>query len=189
MTFFQKNHICVIDNFLSDKECTEFIELIQNKIKAKEQNAFTNNSQFYNHKETNSILANFFYDRFVDRIGDQKEIFPYKITRPNDVVMMAYYDGTKESSKREFGIHTDTGLFYNKTSGEKTQYTMLVYLNTIDKNDGGQTVFYNESFEETQRFSPKAGTAVIFQIDLFHRGSLVTKDKYWIGMEVIGSIK
>jgi predicted 2-oxoglutarate/Fe(II)-dependent dioxygenase YbiX len=94
----------------------------------------------------------------------------------------------------EFGIHTDTGLCYdiensiysrNFISGNKVpRYTVLIYLN--DNFQGGQTIFYNDNFKETQVIIPKKGSALIFPMNIFHRGGKVTGTKYWIGCEFVG---
>ncbi len=87
-----------------------------------------------------------------------------------------------------FGIHTDTGLYYNDKDKIYTTHTLLIYLN--DDFEGGTTVFYDSNFKITDTIIPKKGSCLIFDISLFHKGSVVSKgSKYWIGCELIGPKK
>ena len=90
----------------------------------------------------------------------------------------------KYLSNNNFGLHTDTGLFYNKNTKEKSQYTLLIYLN--DDFEGGTTSFFTDNFQPTVTIHPKQGTALLFDIDLWHKGDkLISGEKYWIGCELI----
>ena len=46
----------------------------------------------------------------------------------------------KYLEETEFGLHTDTGIYYNKEENLQGKYTLLVYLN--DNYEGGETIFY-----------------------------------------------
>lgn len=97
--------------------------------------------------------------------------------------MAGYYQ--KEKS---FGIHTDTGLYYNIELNQKSRWTLLIYLN--DNFDGGETVFYDtNTWNKVCEIKPEIGKALLFDIDLWHSGSpIVDGEKYWIGCEIIGYI-
>jgi hypothetical protein len=87
-----------------------------------------------------------------------------------------------------FGLHTDTGLYYNSKEKEKTQWTLLIYLNTLEEE--GATVFYDDNWNITQKIYPKCGKAILFDIDLWHLGEpLICQEKFWIGCEMIGKFK
>jgi len=101
--------------------------------------------------------------------------------RPNTVIMSGKYQVGDS-----FSLHTDTGLYYNRDTREKTRWTLLIYLN--DDFDGGETVFYNDNWrrDEVTIVRPKKGNAILFDIDLWHKGTPVTRGvKYWIGCEII----
>lgn len=164
----------MIDKFLTDEECDNYISLIEEKTKDVCV-PFTNNTTNFNHKYVDNELAQIFYDKLVNG--------PLDSTRANDLIMMSkYVEGEK------FGLHTDTGLFYDSKSKTKSRYTMLIYLN--DNFDGGSTVFYNNNFVITDTVVPKRGSCLIFDIDLWHEGQPISNGiKYWIGCEIIGSFE
>lgn len=161
------------NNFLTHDECNYFIELIKNKNAP----SFTNTGNFINKKWTDLELSNKFYNRLMDITNDTNFL------RPNNLIMAGYYQ--KEKS---FGIHTDTGLYYNTELNQKSRWTLLIYLN--DNFDGGETVFYDtNTWNKVCEIKPKIGKALLFDIDLWHSGSpIVDGEKYWIGCEIIGYI-
>lgn len=166
--------ISCINNFLSDDECKEYIQLIEEAMTHKNI-PFTNTSNNFNHKCINQELAN----KFLERIFKNGQL-DKDVNTANDLIMMAKYN-----KGENFGIHTDTGLFYDKATKTKTRYTLLVYLN--DDFKGGNTVFYTDKFKLTDIIIPKKGSCLLFDIDLWHEGKEVTEgSKYWIGCEIIG---
>lgn len=83
-----------------------------------------------------------------------------------------------------FGIHTDTGSVYDNSSRTYSKFTLLTYLN--DEFCGGNTQFYDDSFGETVTIVPSTNKTLIFDIDLFHKGEMITAGtKYWIGTEIV----
>lgn len=172
--------IYVFDNFFDSDECKKYIKLIEDKIIGPEKIIpFSDTTGAFTSKYVNLELATIFYDKVVkDLTKSQKE--KLNILRPNNLIMWSKYEPNSM-----FGIHTDTGLFYDKINKEKTNYTLLAYLNH-DFN-GGETVFYNNNFKETIRITPQAGSCLVFDIDLWHRGlTVLDGQKYWIGCELIG---
>lgn len=158
-----------VPDFLTPEECDAFIKLVD-QPRDHVQN-FTDVGTFENRKWVDQELA----DRFVSRLGSP--------CRANKLIMSGKY-----RPGDSFCLHTDTGLYYNSDTGEKTRWTLLVYLN--DDFEGGETVFYDESFRETRRVIPKKGKALVFDIDLWHKGNEVRSGvKYWIGCEIIGLLQ
>jgi hypothetical protein len=83
-----------------------------------------------------------------------------------------------------FGIHTDTGCEFDDASQLYSKYTVLTYLN--DDFDGGETIFYDDLFEEKVTIKPKKGRTLLFDIEKFHKGNVVLSgEKYWIGTELV----
>ena len=164
-----KDQIWTIDNFLSNKECTDFIKKINQKT---DLVPFTQSGNFKNDKFINQKLATSFFDRVKKNIN-------IPILRANNLIMTGNYD-----PGNEFGLHTDTGLYFDLLVMEKSNYTLLIYLN--DDFEGGDTVFYNNNFKETVRIKPELGKALLFDISLWHQGLKILKgNKYWIGCEII----
>jgi hypothetical protein len=105
--------------------------------------------------------------------------------RPNNLIMAGLY-----APHDSFGLHTDTGLYFNREENTRSRWTLLIYLNDVAPADGGETVFYNtDTWAEAQRIRPEAGKALLFDIDLWHRGdALLQGEKCWIGCEIIGAM-
>jgi len=167
--------IVKINNFLTFEECDKFIDQIDNK---KNINEFTNSTYAKTDKYISNDLANYFYEKIKEKnISELQDVI-----RPNNLIMTAKYD-----PGMEFGIHTDTGLYYNKKENISSKYTVLVYLN--DDFEHGETIFYDNYFTETDIVKPIKGTCIIFNMTIFHKGAKVEKGyKYWIGCELIAPL-
>lgn len=101
----------------------------------------------------------------------------WQFARTSKYVMYA-----KVSPGQSFPIHTDTGAEFGPL--EESKFTVLTYLN--DNFEGGSTVFYDDSFNMTAEIAPKRGRTLVFDIDLFHAGTEVSKgNKLWIGTEIV----
>jgi predicted 2-oxoglutarate/Fe(II)-dependent dioxygenase YbiX len=163
-----------LENFLDENECNKYVQEINNN---QHQTPFTNAGKFSNNKINNFQSALLFYEKLLNYgICDN-------ILRPNNVIMTGKY-----SENDIFDLHTDTGLFYDKKMQEETRWTLLIYLN----NDfsGGETIFYDDKWNVSKTIKPVAGKAILFDIDLWHKGSQVFDGhKYWIGCEIIGKFK
>lgn len=161
-------------DFLTAAECAEF----QHMIQGVEGVNFTDSGAFKNKKWVDLGLATRFYDRLV--AFDSEKAARY--LRPNNLIMAGMYEPGDS-----FGIHTDTGLYYDGGRREKSRWTLLIYLN--DGFAGGETVFYDtQTWAETHRIIPRAGMALLFDIDLWHSGMpLQCGQKHWIGCEIIGA--
>lgn len=179
MTHFNElleNKIFTIPNFLSDEECEIFINKIKNK-----QNVvnFTSASNFKNDKYTDKQLTEYFYGKIIG-VFDDGLINKLKIVRANTLIMTGMY-----TENEQFGMHTDTGLFYDKINKQKSTFTLLIYLNDDYKN--GETAFYDDNFVHILNVKPERGTALLFDINLWHKGiGVVGNNKFWIGGEVVG---
>lgn len=159
-------------NFLTVAECVACARMVEERQAAN----FTDSGRFTNKKWTDAALASEFFERLDGRVAGA--------LRANTLIMGALFHPGDA-----FGIHTDTGLFYDRATGEKSRWTVLIYLN--DDFEGGDTVFYDgDTWAETRRVRPEAGKALVFDIDLWHSGSPVTAGvKRWIGCELIGKNK
>jgi len=163
------------DNFLTETECSHFINNIHKKPLTN-KHCFTNSGIFENDMYTDQWQADFFCQKLKTLDANPDFI------KANKLIMTAKYTDGKQ-----FSLHTDTGLYYNRDDRLKSRYTMLIYLN--DDYEGGKTSFYTDTFKHTQDIIPKAGRCLLFDIDLWHKGCPVTNGtKYWIGCEIIGKM-
>lgn len=162
-------------DFLTKEECASYARLVE---ETKAPN-FTDTGVFTNKKWQDAELANALYERLNQRF---KGCVP-GVLRANTLVMGAIFN-----SGNSFPIHTDTGLYYNSETGEKSRWTMLIYLN--DDFEGGETMFYDtDTWAVTHRVKPETGKALVFDIDLWHSGSPIHAGiKRWIGCELIGKM-
>lgn len=171
-----ENKIFTIPNFLSDEECKFYMNNIKNKQKTVN---FTSVSNFKNDKYINENLSEYFYNKIVDTF-DKEIIDKLKIIKPNNLIMTGMYE-----PDQQFGLHTDTGLYYNKSEKIKSRFTLLIYLN--DDYEKGETSFYDDNFNHLLDVKPEKGKALIFDIDMWHKGNnVVGNNKLWIGCELIG---
>jgi prolyl 4-hydroxylase len=165
------NKVFTFDNFLTESECNTFIYEINNK---KNKVCFTNSGVFENDKYIDNELAQYFFYKI-------KKLTDLPILRANDLIMTGKY-----IPGNSFNLHTDTGLYYNRKDKEKSRYTLLIYLN--DNYTGGETEFYTDEFKKVLTITPQKGKALLFDIDLWHKGNTVIEgNKYWIGCEIIGN--
>lgn len=163
--------IYTLEHFLSDSTCDVFLDEI---MKRKKTISFTDSGNFKNHKYIDQDLAEKMFTQL------QTYNLPETFLRPNNLIMTGYY-----KPGDQFGLHTDTGLYYNEAAKEKSRWTLLIYLNTVENE--GSTIFYDDEWNETQRIYPVKGNAVLFDIDLWHKGEeLHSQSKFWIGCEIIG---
>jgi len=168
--------LLLIDDFLTNEECKKFIVEINFK---RSKIPFTNSSNADTDKYDDLQLANKFYDKV--KLHNISEIFPDLCGVNKTIMTSKYIPGTM------FGIHTDTGIYYSRKDGICSKYTLLTYLN--DDFIGGETVFYDNNFKEFKRITPKQGSCLIFDMQIFHCGLAVENGtKYWIGCELLGKI-
>lgn len=71
---------------------------------------------------------------------------------------------------QQFAGHVDAP--FRRSTGEVSQLTFMIYLN--DNFVGGETKFDDLSIK------PKVGMALIFQHELFHEGSTITKGRKYV---------
>jgi hypothetical protein len=163
--------------FLTPDECRHYIDYVNHP--PSDSDAFTDNGQFRNFKVICPAIANSFYKRLIDF---QTEDRGRPFLRANHYVMAGHY-----TVGARFGLHTDTGLYYNVATKEASRWTLLIYLN--DDYTGGYTRFFSDDGETIGAVQPKAGMAVVFDIDRWHQGEAVTAgEKFWVGCEIIGSL-
>ena len=100
--------VFIIDDFLSNEECNQFIE----KIKQDEQNKnipFAHVCDIYNHKQIDTTLSDFLWNKIKDILPNKyidQHSKEWTKTKASHIVASAHY-----KRRQHFSIHTDTGLF------------------------------------------------------------------------------
>lgn len=169
----QQYGIYTIPKFLNDEECETYKQLIVNP--PKESYNFTDSGIFKNRKFIDTTLTEVFYNKLMKHFEPSD-----LLVRPNNLIMTGHYE-----EGEQFNLHTDTGLYYNRNTKEKSRWTLLIYLN--EDYEGGHTQFYDDSWNLRETIKPEKGKALLFDIDLWHRGdNIKIGKKYWIGCEIIG---
>jgi hypothetical protein len=169
--------IFTIDNLYTSDEIDNFI----NYIETHEGCPFTNSS-FKNGKIIEPKISKLMFSRiksYLPSIYLDHSNTKYSYLKSPIQIMYS-----KISKGEQFCIHTDTGCIYSHIDNQYSKYTVLTYLN--DNYEGGNTQFYTNIFNKTVTIQPKKNRTLIFDIDLFHSGEIVTKgEKYWIGTELV----
>lgn len=194
---FIKNRAWVIKNVVPKEICEKYIEKIDNQNKYKKC------------KYNNNIDTNY------------RNSYETKINSKTDIEMfwkhMKKYIPKKINNKELIGIHKSKVyvLKYGKGQYFKPHYdgysedcdknrselTVLVYLNILDKNCGGSTRFYAQSnnnilfVKPYEKFSTydttvDAGSMVVFKHKTVHAGMPINKGyKYCVRFNILYKIK
>lgn len=165
------NKVWTLSDFLSANQCQNFRHIIDTVASHNNRN-FSCSGEFYNSVFKDQDIADMFLQRL--RAYDT----PSNIINAAPYITFAHY-----RNQQQFGIHTDTGCI-NHAAKLETGYVLLIYLN--DNFSGGETTFYDASFELLKTIEPVTGTAVLFSIDMLHAGNTVTAgEKYWCGADIM----
>lgn len=126
---------------------------------------FSHTTMFKSNKFVNHRISNYIFKQLKPKIN--------YIQRLNPNVLTAKYNPGQKSH-----LHIDTPF------DDDVKYTLLIYLN--DNYSGGETKFYNDDFKLIKTIYPEKGKGLLFDINLFHQGEIVTNgNKYWIGSQVV----
>ncbi len=160
--------IFVCKNIFDDIFCDKCIDIIYNRIINGKNAEYLNYPRSTIDKYTDKELA----DSIFNYVKKHVELLDTNIV-PNDIIFTSRYN-----TNGEVGIHLDDKFKKN------SKYTVLVYLN--DDYIGGTTEFYNKDFNKQLEIIPKKGDCIIFDLDLYHSGSIVTDGiKYIISIDLL----
>jgi hypothetical protein len=154
--------------------CRNHINRIREK-NPKDVLKFTHIGQFSNDKYIDTKLSKELFELIPDEIKTK-----HKLKRAHNVIMTGMY-----TPGQSFGLHVDTPLYYNTKTREKAICTFLIFLN--GDFEGGETQFFSDEFKPIKMYHPEEGYGLIFDLNIWHCGSPVTKGtKYWLHIELIG---
>lgn len=153
--------ICTIDNFLSEKECQEFIAMSES-VGYKPADVDMHGER----KMFTAVRNNERVDIESISIAEQlwRKLSLMELPPVESKVacgLTPYLRFYRYQGEQKFNMHKDGGKEFN---GNNTYYTMLIYLNTLSQT--GATRFR----ESDLHIYPEAGKALIFKHDLWHAG-------------------
>ncbi|KAM9942967.1 hypothetical protein ACTFIT_006362 [Dictyostelium discoideum] len=173
-----------IDDVFTEEECKEWIDLTE---KTGYEPALVNIG--YGQQQLMTDIRN--NDRCIidsvemaDKIYQRvKKFIPHTFNQKWEVVslnerlrFLRYYVG------QEFKKHQDGN--YKRNNGETSFITLQLYLNNVE--EGGSTKFFLKSGQNEIEIIPKPGKVLLFQHNIWHQGSPVTKGvKYVIRTDVM----
>ena len=172
-------YILTLDNVISRYECADWINKIDS-LDPKMAPITTMKGEVYKSEYRNNErvminspdYANSLFGRIKDRLPSS--IFGASIVGLNELFRCYRY---KPGMK--FLPHSDG--CYSRDDGERSYYTLLIYLNEVDS--GGETAFY---VEPEIKITPKAGSILVFQHDITHEGcEVVSGIKYVVRTDVM----
>lgn len=184
VVLWRKRKTFLIQNFLSPLECKHLIDYSETKGYEKvpfQHDKRTNTRLFTN----DSNLATVLWSR-------AKSLIPSTVYTPE--TKMTWYASCLNPgfrfcryTKDQFFVkHYDEQKFIK---GEKSFYTMMMYLNNVPREMGGTTRFYKNDLEETFDFevSPVQGSLILlWQKGTLHDGAPLQGDtKYILRTEVM----
>lgn len=170
------NGVFIIQHFLSNKECENFIKISEAKgyeeatvstlEGPKMMKMIRNNQRVI---EKNPELSSLLWERIKTFIPESKDFWtPISINE-----QFRYY---KYNIGERFNKHRD-GVF-RRSSIEESRLTLMIYLNECF--EGGETEF------DTFNVKPETGTAIVFEHHLKHKGSKVLKGvKYALRSDIM----
>lgn len=154
--------ILEISNIFTKEMCDTYIQMINSKS---HKVSFSNLTPYETDKFFDSNISTFILKRLNHTTKIVYNVNPLVLTGK-------YYPGDKSN------LHMDIPFDNN------VKYTLLIYLN--DNFNGGETKFYDNDFKLIKTIIPEKGKGLLFDINLFHQGTIVTSgNKYWIGCQVI----
>ncbi|MFZ4931693.1 2OG-Fe(II) oxygenase [Chryseobacterium sp. Mn2064] len=172
--------IFLIESFLTDTECDQYISLSQEKVFEEAKiNAF--GRQLMNKGIRNNDRLMIFDSNMAEELFEKaatflpKEHEEYSLKDFNEMFRVYKY-----APRQQFKMHRDGS--YIRNENEKSFYTFLIYLN--DDFEGGET-----EFENLFTVAPKKGTALVFYHPLRHEGkTLISGLKYVLRTDVMYSL-
>ncbi|MGH1518533.1 prolyl hydroxylase family protein [Chryseobacterium sp. JK1] len=172
--------IFLIESFLTDTECDQYISLSQEKVFEEAKiNAF--GRQLMNKGIRNNDRLMIFDSNMAEELFEKaaaflpKEHEAYRLRGFNEMFRVYKY-----APGQQFKMHRDGS--YIRNENEKSFYTFLIYLN--DDFEGGET-----EFENLFTVAPKKGTALVFYHPLRHEGkTLISGLKYVLRTDVMYSL-
>ncbi len=174
------NSLAIIPSFLTNEECDFLMQYYETQ--KSERLSFRNRLMF-----DNADLADYLWERIEDKIKINETLDHHgdlwKSCGLNPRFRLVKYDENDSFSTHEDG-------FYEKSYRERSFATLMIYLNTLEKCDGGITHGQTNFIEHGFQIIPQKGLCVVFLVDgLLHNGEKVLKGyKYILSTDIMYSL-
>lgn len=171
----QLSPLKLVPHFLSQKECKFFINLVSPQSTERIQQLSSRKRLIYD----SEIVAKWFWDRFqtynpFEKVTDEHGDVWTPVGANSRFRLVRYDKGD------QFKTHEDG--FYWESWKRKTFATAMVYLNDMEKEDGGATNFHHIR----TIVHPAQGLLVVFLVDnLDHCGEPCNKEKYLLRTDIM----
>ena len=171
------DEIFLIENFLSEEECFEYLLKYQT-VEFEEAKISVDGNQVMNKGVRNNDRYLFFdEDLGKDFWNRLQDFIPKKVGFYEGIGLNEMFRVYKYTKGQRFKMHIDGS--YRRNLEEQSFYSFLIYLN--DDFEGGETVFRNIGTGK-----PKKGTALVFRHRLRHEGKeLISGVKYVLRTDVM----
>ncbi|REC59060.1 oxidoreductase, 2OG-Fe(II) oxygenase [Chryseobacterium pennae] len=171
--------IFLIEDFLSEAECNEYIALSQEK-NFEEAKINVGGRQMMSKGIRNNDRLMIFDNNLAEDLFKKAITFlPQEHENCRLLNFNEMFRVYKYSPGQQFKMHRDGSYIRNEK--EKSFYTFLIYLN--DDFEGGET-----EFENLFTVAPKKGTALVFYHPLRHEGkTLISGLKYVLRTDIMYS--
>lgn len=172
--------MCIFPHFFDDSDCGQQILKFSEETKQIEKLQTRKRIQFDSPTLAESIFDKLKNNKILYQalkiVSDKNGDWRMKSCNPH-FRLVKYEHGD------EFGLHEDG--FYWDSAKLRSFASVTIYLNTIESQHGGATIFPDHGL----RINPVKGTALIFAVDdIFHRGEkILTTDvtKYILRTDIM----
>lgn len=167
----------VIENFLSTKECDNYIEQYS-RIEFEEAKISIDGQQVMNKNVRNNDRYIFFDKSLADSLWLKiKDFLPETVGFYRALELNEMFRVYKYSPGQRFKMHIDGS--FKRNLNEESLFSFLIYLN--DNFEGGAT-----AFRKLDTVHPKKGSALIFRHHLRHEGKeLLSGIKYVLRTDIM----
>ena len=169
-------YIVKINNLLNNEEISEILKLAKGKFE--KSSVVIDGEIVYNNSQRNSSTAYLFEDGLPDKYSENIERFIKRIRhltrcKRSQIEMMCvrYKKGEKFDKHVDYFKEEDVGIL---DRGEQRIATFFIYLNSLEKGQGGETEFTKLGIKST----PKKGDSVFWFNKDFVSGEMIPETEH-----------
>ncbi len=188
--------ICIVDNFLSEKKCNEYVNLLKkilaNRIKKKEYVGQKNSIILYNFFLEDRRLLKLIYNEDIDKVLKKTIDEDYVLTTAtarNQYLSNLDNVNLKNSNTSGQKWHTDNRYINNQAIKPSLSYLVIFVLEDFTK-DNGSTFYVKRSHKQKKKtkinknskiniLTAKKGSVIFMDSNLNHKAGIPSKNSRW----------